>query len=578
MSPRRSSRARTTQPPPSVATAPSVSSSSVSSGRTDRGSRPHPKHSSPQKSLTPHSLSSEEPEDLARGAQLEPPLTRRRTREQDNDEDDSTKLEDDLDDEMAEEDEVTRCVCGFQDYPGPPSDAGKSTSALSDPDAQGDDLGGLFIQCDICKVWQHGGCVGIMEEAASPDEYFCEECRKDLHKVMTSSKGWKYSRYIPVYDQQQGKNRRASVTKDHERQSSVGERDRSDRNDRNARASVDSFGKRRSTMNSRAAYDEDEVLRKVLEESKHEGTAASESGNRKKRGRDDSEETKHEVKRQRTNSRSPSGSPVLESEDDSTKASAPKQKPRGAAARSQRDKEHRDKEREKERNDAANRRKGRAERRKGDELEDSEPTPPPTAEEPAMPPAATESAQPDLPTTELKPAPAPRRGGRPPQKSRGRLGRNQYSRDTMPAANGTSPKDDIAQSPQASATNGASNGHDSSDGTVGLKPAKSKNWRLQKLSWNDIRRPAGAMQNYIAQRQVEMAGEKQPSMAPAVQPTSATSNGASQPEQAMNGDGGDLGNFKNLSTTQMMDFLSRDLVHWQQMISEPTDKSPKSRS
>ncbi|KAH9861436.1 hypothetical protein J1614_011182 [Plenodomus biglobosus] len=561
MSPRRSSRARTTQPPPSVATAPSVSSSSGSSARADRGSRPNPKQSSPQKSSTPHSLSSEEPEDVSRGAQLEPPLTRRRTREQDNDEDDSTKLEDDLDDEMAEEDEVTRCLCGFQDYPGPPSDAG-----------------GLFIQCDICKVWQHGGCVGIMEEAASPDEYFCEECRKDLHKVMSSSKGWKYSRYIPVYDQQQGKNRKSSISKDIERQPSVGEKDRNDRNDRNARASVDSFGKRRSTMNSRAAYDEDEVLRKVLEESKHEGTAVSENGNRKKRSRDDSEETKTEVKRQRTSSRSPSASPVLESEDDSTKASAPKQKPRGAAARSQRDKEHREKEREKERNDAANRRKGRAERRKGDEMDDSEPTPPPTVEEPAMLPAATESAPPDITPTELKPAPAPRRGGRPPQKARGRLGRNQYSRDTMPATNGTSPKDDNGQSPQASATNGVSNGHDSSDGTAGHKPAKSKNWRLQKLSWNDIRRPAGAMQNYIAQRQVEMAGEKQPSVAPAVQPPSATTNGAAQSEQPAKGDGGDLGNFKNLSTTQMMDFLSRDLVHWQQMISEPTDKSPKSRS
>lgn len=44
-------------------------------------------------------------------------------------------------------------------------------------------------------------------------------------------------------------------------------------------------------MNSRAAYDEDEVLRKVLEESKHEGGApTSENGNRKKRSRDDSEE------------------------------------------------------------------------------------------------------------------------------------------------------------------------------------------------------------------------------------------------------------------------------------------------
>jgi len=147
----------------------------------------------------------------------------------------------------------------------------------------------------------------------------------------------------------------------------------------------------------------------------------------------------------------------------------------------------------------------------------------------------------------------------------------------MPSANGTSPREDAAQSPQANGINGASNGHDSSDGTTGHKPAKPKNWRLQKLSWNDIRRPAGAMQNYIAQRQVEMAGEKQPSMAPAVQPTSATTNGTPLSSEPLNSDGGDLEAFKNLSTTQMMDFLSRDLVHWQQMISEPRDKSPKVR-
>lgn len=113
---------------------------------------------------------------------MDRPLTRRRTREQDVDDDNLTKLDDELDDEMVEEDEVTRCVCGYQEYPGPPSDAAKSL--------EGDDLSGLFIQCDICKVWQHGGCVGIMDEAASPEEYFCEECRKDLHKVTTSPKGY----------------------------------------------------------------------------------------------------------------------------------------------------------------------------------------------------------------------------------------------------------------------------------------------------------------------------------------------------------------------------------------------------
>jgi hypothetical protein len=66
-------------------------------------------------------------------------------------------------------------------------------------------------------------------------------------------------------------------------------------------------------------------------------------------------------------------------------------------------------------------------------------------------------------------------------------------------------------------------------------------------------------------------GEKHGSLAPAVQPTT---NGESAQEQQRDEDT-DLAKFKNLSTTQMMDFLSRDLVHWQQMITEPTDKSPK---
>lgn len=45
-------------------------------------------------------------------------------------------------------------------------------------------------------------------------------------------------------------------------------------------------------MNSRAAYEEDEMLRKVIEESKHEGDGVkAENGNRKgKRSRDESEE------------------------------------------------------------------------------------------------------------------------------------------------------------------------------------------------------------------------------------------------------------------------------------------------
>jgi hypothetical protein len=121
-------------------------------------------------------------------------------------------------------------------------------------------------------------------------------------------------------------------------------------------------------------------------------------------------------------------------------------------------------------------------------------------------------------------------------------------------------------SPQPSGTNGNSNGHESSDGATNHKTAKSKNSRLHKLSWNDIMRPAGAMQSYIAQRQVEMAGEKT-SPAPAVQPPL---NGEQQADTKH--EDTELSTFKDLSTTQMMDDLSRDLVHWQKMITEQKER------
>lgn len=82
------------------------------------------------------------------------------------------------------EDDITRCICGHQDYPGPPL-----ADDLS-PDSLSDDAGGLFIQCDKCHVWQHGGCVGIMDESKSPDNYFCELCEKRLHNLMTDSRGY----------------------------------------------------------------------------------------------------------------------------------------------------------------------------------------------------------------------------------------------------------------------------------------------------------------------------------------------------------------------------------------------------
>lgn len=62
--------------------------------------------------------------------------------------------------------EVPRCVCGQDDAPIKNS---------------------FFIQCDTCKVWQHSVCLRMTEEV-TPEEYFCEMCRPDLHAVVKGPK------------------------------------------------------------------------------------------------------------------------------------------------------------------------------------------------------------------------------------------------------------------------------------------------------------------------------------------------------------------------------------------------------
>jgi len=256
----------------------------------------------------------------------------------------------------AEDDEAVRCICGHEEYPGPPPLGDEDTKLgikegieenVLNPADVTEDLAGFFLQCDVCKVWQHGGCVGIMNEDTSPEEYFCEECRKDLHKIYTAPNGYvfspinsaliymplpltsadarpwrrysltrlaapertevddkhtltlifsaianimerrqRYSHYLPIYQGvSRTTSRAASFSKDGTR---------SPRGSKNGRpsSSVQS-AKRRSTMNSRdAAYDEEEQLRRAIEASKGEKSGESTDGGtrRAKRGRSDSEE------------------------------------------------------------------------------------------------------------------------------------------------------------------------------------------------------------------------------------------------------------------------------------------------
>ena len=187
MSPRRSSRARTTQPTPSIPQQSNSSASSISSGRAPLNTNSNRDPPSRRSSVTARSQSSEDPEGT-------PKTQARRTRSsQEVVKDEATHaIEDEIEDEAEEE--VTRCICGNQEYPGLPvlpNDTSKgSAKGDTNPATFAEDATGWFIQCDGCKVWQHGGCVGLMDEHTSPEEYFCEQCRKDLHKITIAANGY----------------------------------------------------------------------------------------------------------------------------------------------------------------------------------------------------------------------------------------------------------------------------------------------------------------------------------------------------------------------------------------------------
>ncbi|KAJ7783225.1 hypothetical protein B0H16DRAFT_484910 [Mycena metata] len=124
----------------------------------------------------------------------------------------------------AEEEEngVTRCICG-----------------KDDPDA-----GEFMVQCETCKVWQHGLCMGYeMEAQLHDDDYYCEQCRPDFH-----------TEYLK---KARRKARHSSTTSHHTAVAPRQSRSHSP-------SLLKQPSKRRNTMNSRdAAFDEN--IKEILE-------------------------------------------------------------------------------------------------------------------------------------------------------------------------------------------------------------------------------------------------------------------------------------------------------------------------
>ncbi|KAI1420221.1 hypothetical protein F5Y12DRAFT_774005 [Xylaria sp. FL1777] len=585
---RRSSRARITQSQSQVSSA-----ASSASGRVERTTRGFTKTGSPQKSTASGSLSSEPPEDST--TTDDTILRRRSTRGKDDDRDKVLK-QDAVDmppapDEIHEDDESVRCICGHDEYPGPPPFEEDSKYGVKDAiDHERifaieitDDLAGFFVQCEICNTWQHGACVGFTTEESNPEdvEYYCEQCRKDLHKIYTASNGQKYSIFLPIHRPSQTASRATSAAKEDVR-SPKPNTSKSSR----ATAAAQHASKRRSTMNSRdAAYDEEEQLRRAIEASKEDTIPeeADVANRRPKRGREESEEKVENVKRQRTNSKSPSPAPekastnVLDESDDDLGLRNGHTKKSRNAVRNQRERaerEERREEQERKRAEAASKRKGRAERRRADDSDPSDELPlavrtaanrPAESAQPPDPPAPSSQPPPETPLTLQVPSTTTKKKTTNSKKK----GRNQYTKDRdndhedSPAR---SISRDVSRNTEEAGTNTKNTTHEPTN-----KHSKGRGGMNSKITMSDMKRRVNGILEYITRKQVELVND------PLSDSTLSSGQAATEddaiPTANVHGDNSSKKHsgetdpavmFKDMSCVEMMDSLTRDLMKWQQ--------------
>ncbi|TKA73045.1 hypothetical protein B0A55_08124 [Friedmanniomyces simplex] len=569
---RRSARAQPPPPPPKPAASNHHSStSSLSSGKQDRGVKAN---TGPQKSATPHSLSSEDASEVPRRSQRSQPKEEEATRAAENDEE-----------AAGDEEDITRCICGQQEYPGPPL-----SEAFSGVDAQGDDAGGLFIQCDGCSVWQHGGCVGIVEESQSPDKYYCEDCRPKLHDQHTDSRGQHYSNYLPLHPDS---DRKSSLSK-------TSDNGKKERDAGNSRASADpTTGRRRATMRSKEHDDEEEQLRRALEESKKEVDGAVTGKRNGKRAREDTDDTKADIKRQRTISESAistsRNATVDDDSDEDNPTASRAKKTRADAVQSARQAELREleKERERARAEAAGRRQERAGRRRVEEGDPLDETPKPTGSGKTSPPP---SIQPPSPPAYTAPEKAAQKKG--PGKKTKKLGNNQYTKQRELAsqgivssphskkrqlattghtssgdeqlANGNSHPTNTSNSTNKNSPGGgaaAENGNHKGPGKAGKGKQKLLNGlasskqpvALGDLSITDMERRVDAMSAFMQRAQLEMAGYN---AAAAGTNLDGGSGGGGAVQPGVTSEPQAQRPFEELGSMEMADEISRNLEEW----------------
>lgn len=181
----------------------------------------------------------------------------------------TNNYEAEAEDELDEEQEVTRCICGQDELNGQTINKQLLTLLWNDYQIKIDQ--GLFIQCDKCSVWQHGYCVGLFVNDDVPDKYWCEICKPELHVFIYEGKDPVRSLYKPVND------KRKKLLLD-----SIDREERKNSQGKGKRSSSDtpppSSETSKSSRKERKHYEEtyDEQLQRALRESAQESGVAYE--------------------------------------------------------------------------------------------------------------------------------------------------------------------------------------------------------------------------------------------------------------------------------------------------------------
>ena len=187
--------------------------------------------------------------------------------------------------------------------------------------------------------------------------------------------------------------------------------------------------------------------------------------------------------------------------------------------------------------------------------------------QPLDPPTSPQAAAADTPPPN-QPSISHRKGGRPPNR-KGKLGKNQYTKDR-------DLRDGDDQSPGRSQSRDVARGDDngSKGATNEGKQGKSKGTANSRITMSDMKKRVAAILDFISRTQLEMARESASAGSEEAAEKLMLGFAETLPMIRVNGDRGsekegESGNtnqskeFKDLSCLEMMDDLTRQLVKWQ---------------